>query len=161
MSASKAGLMKGPRGRCKATNRQGGRCQTTVAVGAVCWRHGAASLRGPLALTFDHGMPLIWPCEKNGELGEKTTPDRVRTASSWAAAELIKRGVIIRGYFLQRGNRRFLARLEREGVRVVVVTTNSLVHVVHFHVAGHCARPEPCDATLRARTPSGNEESMR
>jgi hypothetical protein len=115
------------------------RCRAAAAVGDLCWDHGAGKVKGPLAMTFERGQPVL------GRLMVLVSTARRRetwpkTASKWGAVQLIKRGVIVRGMFAvatcrhMHAVRKFEARVEAEGVTVNVVRESPGLRVVEFEV---------------------------
>ena len=121
-------------GRCQAQARSRGRpCQAPIAVGALCWRHCAATLQPAWTLTLARGELRIWPGK-----GDRPERRRLRVCSGFAAYELIRRGVITRAVYLpgKSGMSRLFRRLERAGVVLSLEGSGELVRVVRFSVPG-------------------------
>lgn len=127
--------------RCTAHARTTGTtCGAPQAVGDKCWAHGGANLSGEHGITFDGGQPMLWRLDSfPAKTGRKrwTGPKR---ASSWAALQLIHRGIVVRGVFADADGAhsdpidRFFRRLKREGVTVVPHRAGMGVRVVVFQV---------------------------
>ena len=118
-------------GVCHAQARtRGRRCAAPVAVGTVCWRHGASALRAPWTVTATGGELVAWSDRGDRESRRQALPIR-----PWAAVELARRGVITRGLFLgaTRGFARLLRRMHRAGVRVEL-ESGGLVQAYRFEV---------------------------
>jgi len=117
-------------GVCHAQARtRGRRCAAPVAVGTVCWRHGAAALKAPWTVTTT-GAELVAFSDR----GDRESRRQALPIRPWAAVELARRGVITRGLFLgaTKGSARLLRRLDRVGVRVVRAGGSGLVAAYRF-----------------------------
>ncbi len=102
-------------------------------MGGVCWRHGAAALKPPWTLTSTGAELVAFSDRGDRESRREGLPIR-----PWAAVELVRRGVITRGLFLEatRGFARLVRRLDRAGVQLVSERrSTSTVRAYRFEVS--------------------------